>query len=173
MFPFGFQAAGDQPVAGVDGPVAAFGPAGVVAGLLDLAAVLGHGGVVAVFELRGGGQARLQRGGCQGGEECAGDGGVDGLSAGAHVPGAAPVDEISGALAVVVGHALGRAVVEDGELAAAGSAGGQALQQRAAFPHGPGAGLAGLGADVGADAGLVGLVGVPVDEPGMVIGDED
>ncbi|MGE5292012.1 MAG: hypothetical protein ACM3ML_33480, partial [Micromonosporaceae bacterium] len=40
-------------------------------------------------------------------------------------------------------------------------------------PHGPGAGLAGLGADVGADAGLVGLVGVPVDEPGMVIGDED
>ena len=29
------------------------------------------------------------------------------------------------------------------------------------------------GPDVAADAGLVGLVGVPVDEPGVVIGDED
>jgi hypothetical protein len=41
----------------------------VVAGLFDVAAVLGQGGVVAVFELLGGGQAGLQRCGGQGREE--------------------------------------------------------------------------------------------------------
>ena len=173
MFPFGFQAAGDEPVVGVDGPVAALGPGGVVAGLLDLAAVLGQGGVVAVFELPGGLQACIQRGGGQRGQERAGDGGVDGLPADAHVPGAAAVDQLGGTLAVVVRHAFRRAGVEDGELAAAGPAGGQALQQRAAFPDRAGARLAGLRPDVGADAGLVALVGVPVGEPGVVIGDED
>src|SRR5206468_612264 len=89
LFPFGCQPAGDQPVVGVDGPVAALGPAGVVAGLLHLAVVLGQGGIVAVFELPGGLQACVERRWCQGGEERAGDGGVDGLPAGAHVPGAA------------------------------------------------------------------------------------
>ena len=57
LFPFALQAAGDQPVVRVDGPVAALGPAGVVAGLLGLALVLGQRGVVAVFELAGGLQA--------------------------------------------------------------------------------------------------------------------
>ena len=42
-----------------------------------------------------------------------------------------------------------------------------------AFADRAGAGLAGLRVDVAADAGLVGLVGVPVGEPGVVIGDED
>ena len=51
--PFGFQAAGDQPVVRVDGPVAALGPGGVVAGLLDLAALLGQRGVVAVLRAAG------------------------------------------------------------------------------------------------------------------------
>ena len=41
--PIRLQAAGDQPVVRVDGPVAALGPGGVVAGLLDLALVLGQG----------------------------------------------------------------------------------------------------------------------------------
>jgi hypothetical protein len=46
------------------------------------------------------------------------------------------------------------------------------LQQRAAFPDRAGAGLVRHGPDVAADAGLVGLVGVPVDEPAVVICDE-
>ena len=62
VFPFGFQAAGDQPVVRVDGAVAALGPGGLVAGLLDLAAVLVQRGVVAVLDLLGGLQAGLQRG---------------------------------------------------------------------------------------------------------------
>jgi hypothetical protein len=86
--PLGFQAAGDQPVVGVDGPVAALGLGGVVAGLLDLALVLGQRGVVAVFELSGGGQAGLHRGRGKRGQERLGDGGIDGLPS-VHVPGTA------------------------------------------------------------------------------------
>ena len=139
--PLGLQAAGDQPVVGVDGPVAALGLAGLVAGLLDLAAPLRERGVVAVLELLGGGQAGLQRGGLQRGQERAGDRGVDRDAADAQVPGAAALDELAGAGAVVAGGGLGRAVVVDGELAAAGPAGGQALQQRAALPDRAGARL--------------------------------
>jgi hypothetical protein len=46
------------------------------------------------------------------------------------------------------------------------------LEQRGAFAEGAGAGLVCLRADVAADAGLVGLVGVPVDESTVVIFDE-
>ena len=46
------------------------------------------------------------------------------------------------------------------------------MEQRGAFPKRAGAGFAGHRADVGVDAGLVGLVGVPVEEPPMVIFDE-
>ena len=65
LVPFGFQAVGDQAVVGVDGSVAAFCAAGLVAGLLDLSAPLGERGVVAVLEVLGGGEAGLQRGGLQ------------------------------------------------------------------------------------------------------------
>jgi hypothetical protein len=54
LFPVGFQAAGDQPVVGIDRPVATLGSARGVAGPFDLAAVLVEYGVVAVFELLGG-----------------------------------------------------------------------------------------------------------------------
>jgi hypothetical protein len=49
--PLGLQAAGDQPVIRVDGPVSALGLARVVAGLFDLSAPLRERGVVAVLEL--------------------------------------------------------------------------------------------------------------------------
>jgi hypothetical protein len=47
------------------------------------------------------------------------------------------------------------------------------LEQGAALPHRPGARLVGLGSGVGADALLIGLVGVPVDEPRMMIFNEN
>jgi hypothetical protein len=46
------------------------------------------------------------------------------------------------------------------------------LEQRGAFPNRAGAGLVRHRMDVGADADLVGLVGVPVEVPAMVIFDE-
>ena len=85
--PLGFQTPGDQPVVRVDGPVATLGLAGLVAGLLDLAAPLRERGVVTVLELLGGGQAGLQRGGLQRGQEGGGYGGVDRDAADAQVPG--------------------------------------------------------------------------------------
>jgi hypothetical protein len=81
LVPFGFQPAGDQAVVGVDRAVAAFGATGPIAGLLDLPAPLRQGGVVAVLEVLGGGQAGLQRGGLQRRQERLGDGGVDGQPA--------------------------------------------------------------------------------------------
>jgi hypothetical protein len=98
IVPFCFQAAGDQPVVGVDGAVVALGFAGVVAGLFDLASPLGQRGVVAVLELLGGGQAGLQRGGSQRGQKRLRDSGVDGDTADAQVPGAAPFDQLTGAV---------------------------------------------------------------------------
>src|ERR1019366_5141102 len=82
-----------------------------------------------------------------------------------HVPGAAAAGQLGGALTVVVRDRLGGAAVEDGELAAAGAAGGQAPQQRAALPHRPGARLAGLRPDIGPDALLVSQAGIPAREP--------
>ena len=131
--PLGLQSAGDQPVVRVDGAVAALGAAGLVAGLLDLAAPLRQRGVVAVLELLGGGQAGLQRRRLQRGQERLGDRGVDPGAADAQVTGAAALDEVPGAGAVVAGGGLGRAVVVDGELAPTDPAGGQPLQQRAAL----------------------------------------
>ena len=75
--PLGLQSARDQPVVRVDGAVAALGAAGLVAGLLDLAAPLRQRGVVAVLELLGGGQAGLQRRRLQRGQKRPGDRGVD------------------------------------------------------------------------------------------------
>src|SRR5664280_844345 len=83
------------------------------------------------------------------------------------------VDEVAGAGAVVAGGVVVPSVVVDGELAAAGPAGGQALQQRAALPDGAGAGLVCGGADVPPDPLLVGQVVIPVQESLMVVRDAD
>jgi hypothetical protein len=171
--PFGFQAARDQAVVGVDGAVAAFGATGPIAGLLDLSAPLRERGVVAVLELLGGGQARLQRGGLQRGQERLRYGGVDGQPADAQMAGAFALDQRAGAGAVVAGGGFGRAVVVDGQFAPAGAAGGQALQQGAALADRAGAGLVRLRSGIATNADLVGLEGIPVDEPAMVLDDED
>ena len=74
-----------------------------------------------------------------------GDGGVDRDAADPQVPGAAAVDELAGAGAVVAGRGFAFAVVVDGEFAPAGPAGGQPLQQGAALPQRAGAGLVRFG----------------------------
>ena len=89
MLPLGFQAARHEPVFGVDGPVPAFGFGCLVAGLLDLAAVLVQRDVVAGLQLPGGGQAGLQHGGGERGQERPGDRGVDRGAADPQVPAAA------------------------------------------------------------------------------------
>ena len=92
---------------------------------------------MALFDLPGSFQAGLQRYRLEGGQERGGDRVVDGHAADAQVPGAAALDQLAGAGAVVAGGGLVLAVVVDRELAAAGAAGGQALQQGAAFATAP------------------------------------
>ena len=141
LLPRGLQATRHQPVLGVDGQVAAFGAGGVVAGPLDLPAVLFQDAVVAVLQFPGRGQAGGHRVAGHRGQEGLADGGVDGHAADPQVPQVLAVDEVAGAGAVVAGGVVVPSVVVDGEFAAAGPAGGQALQQRAALPDGAGAGL--------------------------------
>src|SRR5215213_6889196 len=173
LVPLSLQSPSDQAVVGVDSPVAALCPVCLVAGLLGLAPPLRKRGVVAVLKLLGGGQAHLQRRGLERGQERTGDRCVDRDTADAQVTGATALDELAGARAVVAGRGLGGPVVVDGELAATRPAGGQPLQQRAALPDRAGAGLVGPRAGVGADAGLVGLVGVPVDEAAVMFLDQN
>ena len=104
------------------------------------------------------------------GQERLGHGGVDTGPAHAQVPRAAAVDELAAAGAVV---ARGGAAARRSRPRACARtpAAGQPLQQRGpSAPRRCPAGAPGPG--VGADAGLVGLVGVPVDEPAMMVGDE-
>ncbi len=140
--------------------------------MLDLAAPLRQRGVVAVLELLGGGQAGLQRRRLQRGQKRPGDRGVDPGTTDTQVTRAAALDEVPGAGAVVAGGGLGRAVVVDRELAPTHPAGGQPLQQRAALARRAGARLVRPRADVAANPDLVGLVGIPIDEPAVMIDDQ-
>src|ERR671918_30884 len=169
-FPVGLQAAGHQAVVRVDGQVAPLGSYGLVAGSFDLASPLAEGGVVVSFDHLGGSEGGGHAGGSEGGEEGRGDGPVDLHAAHAQAVHAAAVDE--GAVGAVIARCRVGALVVDSEAPAASPAGGQPLQQGGSFAQRAAAGLMGSRAGVGADAGLVGLVGRPVDVAGMVVHDQ-
>src|SRR6266545_679876 len=168
--PVALQPAGDQAVVGVDGQVAPLGQPGLVVGALDFQAPLPERGVVVGLQPLGGGHRGLDAGGGERRAERLGDGLVDLPAADAQAVDPAAVDQVA-AGAVVAGPGVAAAVVHR-QLAAALAAHRDALQQRRALAD-RAAGLVGLGADVLADAVLVGLVAGPVDEPGMMVGDED
>src|SRR5215218_7452225 len=165
-----FQTAGDQAVVGVDGKVAPLGQPGLIPGAFDLQAPLGERGVVVGLQALGGGHRRLDAGGGERLTERLGDRLVDLHTADAQAVDPATGDQVA-AGAVVAGRGVAAPVVHR-QLAAALAADRDALQQRRALADRT-AGLVGLGANVLTNAGLVGLVGVPVDEPGMMVGDED
>ena len=110
----------------------------------------------------GRGQARLQRRRLQGGQESLGHCSLDSQAAHAHVVNAPSVHQFPRGAEIARG-GLGGTVVINGKLATAYPAGGQALQEGAAFSQRPRAGLVRPGAGVGPGTGLVGLVGLPVD----------
>src|SRR5215216_5634214 len=73
VLPVALQAAGDQPVVGVDGQVAPLRQPGLEAGPLDLQAPLPEGGVVVGLQALGGGHRRVDAGGGERGQERLGD----------------------------------------------------------------------------------------------------
>ena len=169
--PVGFEPSGHQAVVGVDGQVTPLGFGGFVAGLFDLAAPLVQGGVVVGLEDFRGGDDRGHPGRSERGQEGGGDGLVDLHAAHGEAIHAATVDQAAVG-AVIAGGGVGALVVH-GEAPSAATADGQSLQQGGAFADSTGAGLMRLGAGVGADAGLVGVVGGPVDVAGVVVHDQD
>ena len=109
----------------------------------------------------GGHAGRLQRS-----QEGGGDGLVDLHAAHAEAINAAAVHQA--AVGAVIAGSGARALVVHGKAPAAATASRQSLQQGGPFTDRPRARLVSLGANVGADAGLVGLVGGPVDVAGVM-----
>ena len=147
--PVGFEGAGDEPVGGVDGEVAAAGRVGVVAGALDVGgarSAAGLGGSVLEFggDLEGGLDG--QRG--EGGDEELADVLVEGVAGDGGADRAGVVDAV--ALAEVGGQVFPAAgVVADGHPAAAAAADDGALQQGGAFAGRSGGAVAAVGGGVG------------------------
>ena len=133
VLPVALQAAGDEPVLGLDLAVAALGPVGLVSGALDLQPPLLQRGVVVLLERFGRLQRGLHAGRGERGEQRAGDGLVDLTAADPHAPAAAVLDQDAGG--AVIGGALvpAPALVVDLELASAAAAHRDPLQQRAAL----------------------------------------
>src|SRR6266567_4159028 len=169
--PAGFECAGDEPVGGVDGEVAAAGQVGVVAGALDVGGAqrVGLGG--ALLELGGDLEGGFdgQRG--EGVDEQLADALVEGVP-GNQGAGAAPVFDAV-AVAGVGGQFLAAAgVVADGHPQPAAAADDDALQEGGAFAGWPGGAVAAVRGGVGRQPGDVGLVLVQGDVSGVGAGDE-
>jgi hypothetical protein len=169
--PVGFEGAGDEPVGGVGGQVAAAGQVGVVAGAFDVGGAQRAGLGRAVRELggdlEGGFDGQRGEGGDQQGagvlvEGVAGDGGADAPGVGDAV-----------ALADVGGQVFPAAgVVADGHPPAAAAADDDALQQGGALAGRPGGAVAAVRGGVGREPGGVGLPLVQGDVSGVGAGDE-
>ena len=171
VLPVALQAAGDEPVLGLDLAIATLGPIGLVSGALDLQPPLLQRGVVVLFERLGCLQRGLHAGRGERGEQRAGDGLVDLSAADPHAPAAAVLDQDAGR--AVIGGALvpSAALIVDLELAPAAAADRDPLQQRLAFADGA-AGLVRARARVASDPLAVSLERGLVDEAGVVIPDQ-
>ena len=170
--PVGFEGVGDEPVAGVDGQVAAAGLVGGVLGALDVRGAQGVGVFGVADELVADGEGGLERERGEGVQQQAGDRGVDGSA------GQVLADRLGLADAVVLAHVVGHdravvaGVVPDGHAAAAGAADDEALQQGGAFAWRAGFAVLAAGGGVGGQHLLVGLVLRPGDVAGVVIYDQ-
>jgi hypothetical protein len=166
--PFGFKAACDETIGGINGAIAPLRALRVVARAFDIVPALGHDGVVIGVDVGGGEDRRLEprRGdGCQKGRR---DGGINLATADAQAILAAPVDDDATGT-VIPGRGVTATVVH-AQPAPTPAARGEALQQGHAFSHGASR-LVRTGARVTREARLIRLERVAVDEAGMMIRD--
>jgi hypothetical protein len=144
-----------------DGEVAPLGVGSLIPGPFDLAAPLVQCGVRPFSSCSAASTQACSPAGAERGEERCWDPGVDADATHAQVPDTAAFDELASAGAVVAGGGLGPPLVEDGQLAAAGAADREPLQQRGSLPDSAVAGGVRDRAGVGRDPRLVGLAMVP------------
>jgi hypothetical protein len=135
LLPFGFEAAGDQPVLGLDGAVATFRTRRLVLSTLVRQTPLGEVCLVILFEPLCGVQGSLEPCRLQGLEERRGNGGVDLDPADIKTIDTAAVDHVLTG-AVVAGGGRAPAIVGM-QPPTAMAAAGEPLKQSIAFPHGP------------------------------------
>src|SRR5208282_2484583 len=167
-FPLGLEAPRNESVVRIDGPIAAFGPLCAVARTLDVAPELRHGGLVIGFELLCGFQRGFKAGRRECHEERRRNRRIDLVTTDGETVLAAAVDD-GFAGAVIAGCGAAAAVVHL-QAPPAATAGGDALQQRRAFPHGATTVMRPR-ARVLRQGFLIGLERLPVDEPWVVIAD--
>lgn len=160
--PPSFQAASNQPVVWIDGTVAALGAARFVACPLDAETPLFERGLAICFEPLGSGERGSELRRLKGGDEGLRHSLVDLNAANVEAIDTTALDQdLAGTMIPRCGIAP---TIVRVQAASAVAATGEALQQGAALPHGaahfvrPGAGVPG-------DAILVGLIGLPIDEP--------
>src|SRR5258708_913989 len=162
----GVEGAGEEGVGGVGGGGGARGGAGGVGGPLDAETPLLERGLAICFEPLGSGERGSELCRLEGGDEGPRDGLVDLNAANVEAIDAAALDQdLAGAMIPRCGTAPAIVRVQ---AASAVPATGKALQQGAAFPH-RAAHFVRSGAGVLGDAILVGLIGLPIDEPRMMV----
>jgi hypothetical protein len=169
-FPFGFQATCDESIFGFDRAVAAFGTFSFVAYALDIQAPLLKRSIVVGLELARGQYYSFDGGRGHGLEKGVGYSLVDSESSDVEAVHATSFDDIFTGTVITWGRVA--AAIMSTQFAAAMAAGGEALQEGGAFSHGT-SGLMRFGASVGIESSLIGLKGWPIDESGMMIGNED
>src|ERR1700680_4755866 len=170
FFPFRSEPAGHQPIVRIDSPVSTFGALRLVACPLDRQPPLRKRTVAINFKPLGRSERSLDTKWCQRSKGSLRHGLVDLHRADAEaVDTAAICDGLAGTM--IAGGSRATRVV-GAQLAAAMSAHGDALQQRAPFSHGAPTWLMRARMRIGGDPGAIGLVCGHVDEAFMVVRDK-
>src|ERR1700736_4728026 len=165
FFPFRFEPAGDQAIVRIDGPVSTLGALRHVACPLDRQTPLRKRTIAINFKPLGRSERSLDTKWCQRSKGSLRHGLVDLHRADAEaVDTAAICDGLAGTM--IAGGSSATCVV-GAQLAAAMSAHGDALQQRAPFSHGAPTWLMRTRMRIGGDPGAIGLVCGHVDEAFM------
>src|SRR6201988_3685264 len=169
LLPVAFEAARHQPVVGIDSAIAALGALRFVIGSLDPEPPLLQSDFAFGLQPLSGGKGGGKPSRLQGSDEGPSDGLVDLDTADIEAIDAAVLDK-NLARAVVTWRGLATTIVGV-QTATAMTTAGQPLQERAALPHGA-ARLVRSGLCIAGDAFLVCLIGLPVNEPRMMLRDQ-
>src|SRR5262249_1774436 len=168
-FPFALETAGNETVVGIDGAITALGALRLIGGTLYTKAPLLECRVVIRLEPFGGSECGRKPCWLEGGDEGLCDSIVDLFATDVEAKDPTTLDEnLAGA---VIGWSRRASAIMSMQSSAAVAATGQALQKSSAFSHGA-ADLMRSWPGVFGDTCQIVLIGLPIDESGMMIFDE-